>query len=66
MLKYSLYTIKKTRLRTNVYAVNKNGLQTNTSKIDDIKFHGGAHTQQGFRKSVLNLTKRESLLQGLP
>ena len=39
--------LKKTRLRTNLYTINKNGLQTNTSKIDGIAFHGGAHIQQG-------------------
>ena len=43
MPKYSLYTI------------NKNGLQTNASKIEDIKFRGGAQTQHGFRKSILSL-----------
>ena len=40
--------------------INKNSLQTSTSKIDDIKFRGGAHTQQSFRKSILNLTGGES------
>ena len=44
MLKYSLYTIKTARLTTNLYTINKNGLQTNTSKIDSIAFRGGAHT----------------------
>ena len=44
MLKYSLYTIKNsTSLTTNLYTINKNGLQTNTSKIDGIAFRGGAH-----------------------
>ena len=60
MLKYSLYTIKTARLTTNLYAINKNGLQTNTSQIDGIAFRGGAHTQQGSRKLILNLTGSES------
>ena len=30
-----------------------------TSKIDDIIFRGGAHTQQEFRKQILNLTGSE-------
>ena len=36
--------LKTTRLRTNSYAINKNGLQANTSKTDDIAFLGEAHT----------------------
>ena len=60
MLKHSLYTIKKTRLTTNLYTINKNGLQTNKSKIDGIAFRGGAHTQQGSRKLILNLPGSES------
>ena len=55
MLKYSLYTIKNS-----TSTINKNGLQTNTSKIDGIAFRGGAHTQQGSRKLNLNLTGSES------
>ena len=43
MLKYSLYIIK-------------NALQTNMSKTDGIAFCSGAHTQQGSRKLILNLT----------
>ena len=38
--------IKTTLLRTNLYRINKNGLQINTSKNDDIIFRGGAHIQQ--------------------
>ena len=30
-----------------------------TSKIYDIIFRGGAHTQQNFRQSILNLTGSE-------
>ena len=29
------------------------------SEIDGIAFYGGAHTQQGFRKLILNLTGSE-------
>ena len=44
MLKYSLYTIKNsTSYNKLIYTINKNGLQTNTSKIDGIAFRGGAH-----------------------
>ena len=39
--------LKTTRLTTNLYTINKNDLQTNTSKIDGIAFRGGAHIQQG-------------------
>ena len=56
--------LKTTRLRTNSYAINKNGLKTNASKIDDIAFFGEAHTEQSFRKSILNLTVSESHPQG--
>ena len=35
MLEYSLYI--------NLYAINKNGLYTNTSKIDGIALRGEAH-----------------------
>ena len=35
--------LKTARLTTNLYTINKNGLQTNTSKIDGIAFRGGAH-----------------------
>ena len=52
MLKYSLYT--------NLYTINKNGLYTNTSKIDGIALRGGAHIQQHSRKLILNLTWSES------
>ena len=60
MLKCSLYTIKSSMSYNNLYTINKNGLQTNTSKIDGIAFRGGAHTQQGSRKLILNLTGSES------
>ena len=52
--------LKATRLRTNFYAINKNKLQTNMSKTDDIAFRGGAHSQRDFRKLILNLTEIES------
>ena len=52
--------LKTARLTTNLYAINKNRLRTNTSKIDGIAFRGGAHTQQGSRKLILNLTGSES------
>ena len=51
--------LKTIRLRTNLYTINKNGLQTNTSKTDGITFRGGAHTQQGSGKLILNLTGSE-------
>ena len=35
----------KQHLRSNLNTINKNGLETNTSKTDGIPFHGGAHTQ---------------------
>ena len=66
MLKYSLYTIKTARLKTNLYTINKNGIQTSTSKIDDITVCEGAHTQQSFRKSTLILTGSESHPQQKP
>ena len=40
--------------------LNRNGIQTNARKTDDTTFRAGAHTQQGFRKSILNLTGSES------
>ena len=52
--------LKTAPLTTNLYTINKNGLQTNMSKIDGIAFRGGAHIQQGSRKLILNLTGRES------
>ena len=55
--------LKTARLTTNRYTINKNGLQTSTSKIDGIAFRGGAHTQQGSRKLILNLTGSESYPQ---
>ena len=51
MQKYSLYTIKNNTVRINLFTIDKNDLQTNMSKINDITFRGGAHTQQSFRKS---------------
>ena len=60
MLKYFLYTIKNNTSYNKLIYIYKNGLQTNTSKIDDIAFRGGAHTQQGSRKLNLNLTGSES------
>ena len=52
--------LKTTHITTNLSTINKNGLQTNMSKIDGIAFRGGAHTQQGSRKLILNLTGSES------
>ena len=52
--------LKTARLTANLYTINKNGLQTNTSTIDGIRFRGGAHAQQGSRKLILNLTGSES------
>ena len=52
--------LKTTRLTTNLYKINENGLQTNTSKIDGIAFRCGAHTQEGSRKLILNLTGSKS------
>ena len=59
MLRYSLYTIKNKRVRTILYTINKNGLQTNMRKIDGIAVCGGAHTQHGSRKLILNPTGSE-------
>ena len=52
--------LKAMQIRTNLYTIHKNGLQTNVSKIDGITFCGGAHTQKGFRKSILSLNGSES------
>ena len=52
--------LKATQLRKNLHAINKNGLQKDASKIEDIIFRGTAHTQQDFRQRILNLTKSES------
>ena len=49
MLTYSLYTI-------NIQSIER--LMT-TSKIDDIIFHGGAHTQKDSKQWILNLAGRE-------
>ena len=51
--------LKTTRLRTNLYTINKSGPQPKKSKIYGIAFRGGAHTQQGFRKLILNFTVSE-------
>ena len=40
-----------TWLRTNLYIINKNGIQTNTSKIDDIPLRGGM-LHMPYRKNV--------------
>ena len=50
MLKYSQYTIKNNTAKNNLYTINKSSLQKDASKIDDITFRGGAHTEQDFRK----------------
>ena len=49
MLTYSLYTI-------NIQSIER--LMT-TSKIDDIIFHGGAHTQKDSKQWILNLAGSE-------
>lgn len=41
--------LKTTQLRTNLYRISTNGLQTNSSKTDGITFSEGALTQEGFR-----------------
>ena len=41
--------LKRTRLRTNLFVMNENGLQINAIKIDGITFREGAPTQQGFK-----------------
>ena len=61
MLKYSLSTIKNNPSWKK--RINKNRLQTNTSKIDGIAFCAGAYTQQGSKKLILNLTGGEGLPQ---
>ena len=45
MLHIPFILLKTTHLRSNLYTINKNGLETNTSKTDGIPLHGGAHTQ---------------------
>ena len=55
--------LKTTHPRKNLYRINKNGLYTNTSKIDGIAFYFGAHIQQAFRKLISNLTGSEPLPQ---
>ena len=55
--------LKTTRLTTKSYTINKNGLQTNTSKIDGIACGCEAHTEQGSRKLILNLTGSDSYPQ---
>ena len=45
MLHILFILLKTTHLRSNLNAINKNGLETNTSKTDGIPLHGGAHTQ---------------------
>ena len=43
MLKCSLYTVKKTGLRANVYIINKNDLQKSSSTIDGVSFREEPH-----------------------
>ena len=38
--------LKAVRLTTSLYTINKNGLQTNASKIDGIAFHSGAQVPE--------------------
>ena len=60
MLNIPYIQLKATQLQKNLYTINKNGVYKDASKIDDIIFHGGAHTQQDFRQGILNLTESES------
>ena len=55
--------LKPTWLIVNLYAINKHDLQPNMSTTDDISYPGGAHVQQSFRKSLLNLIGSESHTQ---
>ena len=58
--------LKYKRGLKNLCKINKNGLQTNTSKTDRYKtLWRSTHpaTQQGLRKSILNLNGSESHLQ---
>ena len=57
MLKYSLN--KNENNAANWYTTNRNVLETDTSKINDIILCRGPQTQQGFRQSILNLTGNE-------
>ena len=59
MLKYSLYTIKTNAGKKKVIQFIKVVSRKITSKIDDIIFRRGAHTQQDFRQHILNLTSSE-------
>ena len=45
MLHIAFILLKTTHLRSNLNAIKKNGLQTNTSKTDGIPPHCGARTQ---------------------
>ena len=58
MLKYSLYTIKNNAAKKKSYMqlIKVVSRKITTSKIDDIVFYEGAHTQQDFRQQILNLT----------
>ena len=64
MLKYSLHIIKNNTARKTSYTINKSGqsleILMTTSKIDDIIFRGGAHTQNDPKQGILNLTGSES------
>ena len=51
--------LKTTQLRKDLHTINKNGIKKDMSKIDDIIFRRGAHTQQDFRKLILSLTGSE-------
>ena len=55
MLHIPFILLKTTHLRSNLSAINKNSLETNTSKTDGTLLHGGAHTQYAFRTFILNL-----------
>ena len=51
--------LKTTQLRKDLHTITKSGIKKDMSKIDDIIFRRGAHTQQDFRKLILNLTGSE-------
>ena len=55
MLKYSLYTIKNKAAKKKSYIqlIKVVSRKITTSKIDDIIYHEGAHTQQDFRQQNL-------------
>ena len=55
--------LKTTRLRTNLYAIIKNGLYT--SKTGGLTFRSREHTQKYFKELILNPTVSESRNTGV-